>query len=144
MKTIQKLRRQHVEILEICKNIHKLNKHTILNKYPENILSVLLKLSEILNFHFMVEDEYYELLFIRNDINISNLAKKLIDDREGYQIMVKKHSNKWSTEKAIKNDLSHFIEETNYMLNIIYERIKAEENEIFEMIENQYDKPSTT
>ena len=137
MSITKNLRRQHKEILEIGEKIQKLLKSYQINKEIDDILSLISDLEGKLKLHLTIEDDLYNRLANDKDIKISEKAKKIINEWGEYKTEVFEYSKKWPTKTLIENRLTEFIDETKNLLNVIYKRIPAEENEIFLLIEKQ-------
>ncbi|TNF38527.1 MAG: hemerythrin domain-containing protein [Gammaproteobacteria bacterium] len=139
MYTLDELKRQNQEITDLVDILSVLMQHPHLRKNPF-VCDLVSSFNEKVWMHLVFEENtiYCELARHHNP-DISNIAKKFHDTSR----QVKKHFSHyvklWCQTSANKADQETFLEESQKVFDLVRERIRFENDEMFPLVEKHFD-----
>ena len=135
MKPMDKLRKQHIEILEIINNIHVDLKSGTNIEGARSLLILFGQLSDLLERHLFLEDDFlYPALKKRSQENIRNIASQFSIELGGIKNIFLKYLEKWASADNIVHSHSVFMSESKDLISALQQRIAKEDQELFPLI----------
>jgi hemerythrin-like domain-containing protein len=130
------MRRQHTQILQVCKEIDDLIvSRALLSGNSSNASGCLVRLTGQLKVHLAMEDKVmYPALINHSDPTIADLAKRYQDEMGGLVSVYLAYADKWST-KAIDSDPVEFAAATKIVFAALRDRIDREDNELYPLVD---------
>lgn len=135
MAATDSFRKQHVEILDIVKQIEATLTADKLSANPAAVRPLLSNLLGKLSMHLAMEDNsLYPRLKDHANADVRNVAAKFITEMSGIKPVVEKYGQKW-TDEAIRKDSQGFCTETRSLFGALGQRIQRENNELYAMVD---------
>lgn len=132
MARTDKFREQHNDLLKIAGELQALLDVAALSKDGTPARTCLGKLMGKLVLHLSTEDKVlYPELTTHKDVNVATLAKRFAKEMEGTTKAVVAYNEKWGTPSAIKANATLFVTETKQVIQILGDRIKRENQELY-------------
>lgn len=132
MARTQKFRDQHSELMNIASDLQSTLDESCLAADASKARSTLSRLMGKLTLHLSAEDKVlYPELQGSNDPKVVSLAKRFSTEMSSVAPKVVEYNQRWSTPTSIKSDPVNFITETKQILNVLSDRIKRENNELY-------------
>jgi len=133
----ENLQRQHKELLEEAKQISKYLEPRTLSKNAAEVHILLSKMAGKLKIHLEMEDKVlYPALLKYPDEKIQKLTQKYLNEIGNIADTFKKYLAKWPQKMSIQLNPVEFIEETQEIFKVLYQRINKEDNELFPLIKD--------
>lgn len=132
MARTDKFREQHNDLLKIAGELQALLDVAALSKDGTPARTCLGKLMGKLVLHLSTEDKVlYPELTTHKDLKVATLAKRFAKEMEGTTKAVVAYNEKWGTPSAIKANAALFVTETKQVIQILGDRIKRENQELY-------------
>lgn len=132
MARTDRFRQQHNDLLKIAGDLQALLNPADLAKDGTKARSCLAVLMGKLVLHLTTEDKIlYPELVANKDGAVSALARRYSAEMQVTTKAVVAYNDKWATPSAIKTNPKDFVSETRAVLNILADRIKRENNELY-------------
>jgi len=130
-------RRQHADIVEIVGKMTDILTLAALTEYAAAMCSLLSELSGKLKVHLTIEDEVlYPALQKHEDESVRKTAQQFFDEMGGLKKVFTQYVEHWPNAEAIQKNAEDFINETKEIFAALANRVKREDNELYEL----YDK----
>ncbi len=135
MKPMDKLRKQHEDILIVANKIYARLETASDSEIAESLPVFIRQLGILLEEHLLYEDDFlYPALKKRSQENVRNIASLFSIELGGIKKAFTEYSEKWTSSKNIVQSHSHFISESKSFLGALQHRIVKEDNELFPLI----------
>jgi len=136
MKLMDKLRKQHEDILIVVNKIYAGLETATDSEIAESLLNLIGQLGTLLEEHLRIEDAFlYPALKNRPQADVRNLASIFSIELGNIRKAFTEYSEKWTSSKNIVQSHSYFISESKVLLGALQHRIAKEDNELFPLIE---------
>ena len=133
---IARMQKQHLEILDIARNVVDLAKPPLAEATADEIVAELKQLAAALRAHLWIEDDVlYPRLLQMSDEKIRSTAQRFSDEMGGIQESFKRFMESWDSMTAITERTVAFAEAFSRIATAIKQRIEAEENELYPMLD---------
>ena len=120
MAITDNLKLQHTDLLSIAAQMSELMTPEKLSNDAIEIRKLLSKLSGKLEVHLAMEDKVlYPRLIKHSDDNIRSVAQQFIDQMGGISSTFQQYKSKWYDIKAISQNATGFISETNGIFEVL-------------------------
>jgi len=132
---MDKLRKQHKDILIIVDKIHTDLERATDIKIAEFMFDLIGQLGTLLQEHLLIEDFFlYPALQKLPQENVRNVASLFLTELGGLRIALSEYSDKWTSPRNIVQSHSYFMSESKVLLSTLKYRIAKEDNELFPLI----------
>ncbi len=136
MEPLEKLRTQHIELLDHCNQLLELLDRQMTVQHAEQTFEELETISTNLAEHLRLEDDFlYPALQIRSQRPIRDTAKRFADTLGGLRQAYADYTGKWSTPEAISDSPADFCNQTRDITAALQVRIEKEERGLFPLLE---------
>jgi len=136
MRTTERYRKQHSDILDIANSIANGLDANEIAKDASGIRMQVANLIGKLQFHLTIEDKsVYPSLLNHSDARVKNTAQRFNTEMGGIMKTVEGYKNNWSNAKKVQEAPAAFIRETKTILDALVRRIEKENNELYKMID---------
>ena len=135
MQLMDKLRKQHEDILKVVDKIHTGLERATDIKVAEFLFDLIGQLETLLQEHLLTEDFFlYPALQKLPQENVRNIASLFLTELGGIRITFSEYSDKWTSPRNIIQSHSDFMSESKVLLSTLQYRIAKEDNELFPLI----------
>ncbi len=135
MKTMEKLKNQHQEILRIVDEIHFDLEMEINSSIANSLMEKIERLRSLLEIHLLIEDDFlYPALQKLPHDDVRNTATRFAIELGGIKEAFSEYLGKWCTPEDIVRSSSYFVSESNALFSALQQRIAKEDNELFRYI----------
>jgi iron-sulfur cluster repair protein YtfE (RIC family) len=133
MARTDRFREQHAQLLKMAGELDALlNPRDLAGDGGMRARSCLNGLMGKLLLHLAAEDKVlYPELTASKDAQIATMAARFSREMQGTAKAVTAYNDRWSTSSAIKSRPAEFITETRQVLQILADRIKRENQELY-------------
>jgi len=137
MSRTTRFREQHSEIMHIAADLQSTLNESSLASDASKARSILSSLVGKLKLHLSAEDKVlYPELQGSSDPKVVSLAKRFATEMSDVAPKVTEYNQRWLTPTSIMSDPGKFITETKQILNVLSNRIKRENNELYTAADN--------
>ena len=141
MARTDKFRQQHNELLVLVDELQALLDVDALMNDGTAARRCLGSLMGRLQMHLSMEDKVlYPELEVHKDQAVAKLARRFSAETTAMSTNVVAYNVRWATPSAIKADARGFIRETKHVINILGDRIKRENQELYAMADQSEGK----
>ena len=135
MSETEKYREGHDQLLNISKEISTLLIEERISRDPKAVRRGLSKLAAKLRVHLLLEDKsLYPILQSHSDEKVRALTNRFAYEMGGISDEFNDYMCKWSTS-TIKENATSFINETKSLFDVLSERIRQENTELYALVD---------
>ncbi len=132
---MEKLKQQHKTILNSVDEIFADIQTEIDTPETSGILDKINQLSELLEEHLLIEDEFlYPLLKSQPQEQVRDIANLFIFELGGLKEAFGKYLNRWNSANFVSGSFKEFTSETNAIMKALVNRIQKEDSQLFPLI----------
>lgn len=131
-------RRQHNELLAVAGEISKLLDAEKLAQDAQAARLLIGDLSGKLKVHLAMEDKsLYPKLLEDSDRQVSDTAKRFVDEMGGIAKVFGEYLDHWPNSRAIQLAPGQFVKETNDLFGALASRIKRENSQLYPLLDRR-------
>jgi hemerythrin-like domain-containing protein len=132
MIDIERLKKQHSEILDSINYIESFIKNNDFNRDLSELAEEVNVLAGKLKIHLSVEDEFvYPELLKKYGVSENYLLKNYLGEVKELDVIFAEYINRFNRADKICNNIEEFIESSDRVFKIIKTRIQKEDKELF-------------
>ncbi len=138
MKPIEKLKKQHEDIIAIIDRMEVESKSLTEPESATALLGLIGELGRLLEEHLLIEDDFlYPVLKKRENEDIQKTAHQFEAELGGIKKSFHAYSKKWESPKEIMQLHIGFVSESKNLADALRYRIEREERDLFSLMAGQ-------
>lgn len=135
MEIVEQFTRQHHEIISLCDQLLECAVEKHIGKDASFVHKIQQSLDDIVTVHHRLEDNaFYPMLHEHKDPRVKATSLRLKDEFLKYGHTYRLYQERYPTAKNIETNPAQYVRDTHNMINMIRNRIKIEEKELYSLL----------